>query len=101
MTTATVESGPKVAGGKVRHTIMITHANPEDNLFSRWLAARLTSAGYAVWVDLRSLTVGEDFWDSIEAELRDRAIKQIVVVSGSVRKPGVKKELALGDFVGK
>jgi hypothetical protein len=101
MTTATLETGPHAADGKLRHTILITHANPEDNLFSRWLAARLTSAGYAVWVDLRSLAIGEDFWDSIETELRDRAIKQIVVVSDSVRKPGVKKELALGDFVGK
>ena len=28
----------------VRDTILITHANPEDNRFARWLAGRLTTA---------------------------------------------------------
>jgi hypothetical protein len=39
----------------VRDTILITHANPEDNHFARWLAARLSTAGYRAWVDLRAL----------------------------------------------
>lgn len=85
----------------MRNTILITHANHEDNAFARWLAARLTTLGYRVWVDVRHLVGGNDFWDVIEHTLREEAIKQIVVVSESIRKPGVKKELALGDYIGK
>ena len=84
-----------------RQTILITHANPEDNLFARWLAARLISAGYRVWLDLSSLTGASDFWSVIEDQLRNHAVKQIVLVSQHVRKSGVLKELALGDYVGK
>lgn len=80
-----------------RDTILITHANPEDNRFARWLAARLSIAGYNTWVDVDSLRGGEDFWNRIEHVLRHEAIKQIVIVSEHVRKPGVMKELALGD----
>lgn len=101
MHSATHAADAALGGTPLRHTILITHANPEDNLFARWLAARLIAAGYVVWVDLRSLAIGEDFWDAIEEELRQRAIKQIVVVSPFIRKSGVKKELALGDFIGK
>ncbi len=85
----------------MRKTILITHANPEDNEVARWLASRLVIAGYNVWVDLRSLKGGQDFWDKIEDELRQRVIKQIVLISPHMRKPGVKKELALGDAVGR
>ena len=83
----------------VRDTILITHANPEDNCFARWLAGRLTTAGYKVWVDVRALRGGDDFWDKIEHVLRHEAIKQIVVVSEHIGKQGVKKELALGDVM--
>lgn len=84
-----------------RRTILVTHANPEDNEAARWIAARLVTAGYDVWVDLRSLKGGQDFWDEIEDELRQHAIKQIVLISPHTRKPGVKKELALGDAMGR
>ncbi|TGX54782.1 toll/interleukin-1 receptor domain-containing protein [Sphingomonas gei] len=82
-----------------RDTILITHANPEDNRFARWLAARLTTAGYKTWVDVRSLRGGDDFWDRIEHVLRHETVKQVVVVSEHIGKQGVKKELALGDVM--
>jgi len=82
-----------------RDTILITHANPQDNHFARWLAARLSSAGYKTWVDVRALRGGDDFWDRIEHVLRHDAIKQVVIVSEHVGKQGVKKELALGDVM--
>ena len=88
-----------IAPAVSRETILITHANPEDNRFARWLAGRLTTAGYKVWVDVRALRGGDDFWDKIEHVLRHEAIKQIVVVSEHIGKQGVKKELALGDVV--
>jgi hypothetical protein len=83
----------------VRDTILITHANPEDNRFARWLAGRLTAAGYKVWVDVRALRGGDDFWGKIEHVLRHDAVKQIVIVSQNIGKQGVKKELALGDVM--
>lgn len=82
-----------------RRTILITHATPEDNLFASWLASRLTSAGYHVWVDLQDLSAGGDFWQEIEGKLRNEAFRQIVLVSKHIRKDGVQKELALGDRV--
>lgn len=88
-----------IAPTSVRDTILITHANPQDNDFARWLAGRLAVAGYKSWVDVRALRGGDDFWDKIEHVLRNEAIKQIVVVSEHIGKQGVKKELALGDVM--
>lgn len=84
-----------------RVLVLITHANPEDNQIARWLAARLAALGYRVWVDLRNLRGGEDFWQAIERTLRHHARKQIVLVSQHIRKQGVQKELALGDLIGR
>ena len=64
----------------VRDTILITHANPEDNRFARWLAGRLTTAGYKVWVDVRALRGGDDFWDKIEHVLRKRGLRAALPV---------------------
>lgn len=84
-----------------RDTILITHANPEDNAFAIWLASRLTMSGYKVWLDVRTLRGGQDFWRIIDEQLRDHAIKQIVLVSAHIGKSGVQKELAMGDARGK
>ncbi|MGH7707001.1 MAG: TIR domain-containing protein [Vulcanimicrobiaceae bacterium] len=35
--------------------IFISHANPEDNAFTLWLAAKLSSLGYEVWADVMRL----------------------------------------------
>jgi len=82
-----------------RRTLFISHAAPEDNQFALWLSSKLAMAGYTVWVDRNRLRGGHDFWDEIERVLRKDAIKQIVVFTQHVRKPGVKKELALGEVV--
>jgi hypothetical protein len=100
MTIADV-SNNKVTAAVPRRVIFITHAAPEDNEFSIWLSAQLASAGYDVWVDLRRLRGGDDFWEAIDRTLRNDTIKQIVVFSKSVVKDGVKKELAIGDVVRK
>ncbi len=84
-----------------RDTILITHANPEDNAVAIWLGSRLTMAGYKVWLDVRSLRGGQDFWQIIDTQLKHHAIKQIVLVSGHINKSGVLKELAMGDARGK
>ena len=82
-----------------RETVFISHAAPEDNEFALWLASKLALAGYKVWVDRQRLRGGDDFWDDIDRVLRNEAIKQIVVFTRHVSKPGVKKELAIGGIV--
>lgn len=55
--------------------IFISHALPEDNEFTRWLALRLAREGYPVWCDLTKLLGGEDFWSDIEDAIRNRTTK--------------------------
>jgi hypothetical protein len=84
-----------------RRTILITHATPEDNAFAMWLASRLVAAGYDAWLDVKALRGGNDFWQVIDAKLRNEAIKQIVCVSKNVTKDGVQKEIAVGNIMRK
>jgi hypothetical protein len=90
--------------------LFISHANPEDNAFSQWLALQLAKEGYPVWCDLTQLLGGEDFWADIEHALRERTCKFLFVLSrSSNRKTGPLQELhlaqsiarrdRLGDFV--
>lgn len=64
-----------------RDLVFISHANPEDNDFTLWLASQLAAAGYNVWSDLTKLVGGEDFMESIETRLREEAAKVVVVIS--------------------
>lgn len=74
--------------------VFISHANPEDNQFSLWLALRLAREGYAVWCDLTKLLGGEDFWADIEGAIRTRTAKFLYVVSRtSNHKQGPLNEL--------
>jgi hypothetical protein len=82
-----------------RETVFITHAAPQDNQFALWLSSKLAIAGYRVWVDRQRLRGGDDSWDEIDRVLRNEAIKQIVVFTRHIGKPGVKKELAIGDVM--
>src|ERR1051325_8773121 len=85
-----------------RNMIFISHANPEDNLFTRWLALRLASEGYPVWSDLTKLLGGEDFWRDIETAIRNRTVKFLYVLSKtSNQKQGALMELAVARKVGK
>lgn len=86
-------------GTDLRTIVFVTHAAPQDNEFALWISSKLAMAGYRVWVDKRRLRGGDDFWDEIDRVLRNNAIKQVVVFTQFVNKPGVKKELAIGDIV--
>jgi hypothetical protein len=83
----------------MRDTVFVTHAAPEDNEFALWLSSKLALAGYRVWVDRRRLRGGDDFWDEIDRVLRNNAVKQIVVFTQYITKPGVKKELAIDEIM--
>ena len=59
----------------MRDTIFISHATPEDNEFTIWLASRLELLGFKVWVDKNKLIGGETFWNDIESAITDKAAK--------------------------
>jgi TIR domain len=85
----------------VRDTLSLSHANPEDNEFTLWLALQLANEGYRVWCDLTKLLGGEVFWDDIEAVIRTRTAKVLYVLSrtsngkdGPLREPQLAQSLA-------
>lgn len=81
---------------KERKLVFISHANPEDNVFTNWLAARLTSLGYLVWSDVTKLFGAELFWDDIEDAIKNHSMKVIVVLSEiAQQKGGVLDEISV------
>ena len=97
-----VKTPPLIAETPKRDMLFLSHANPEDNAFTRWLALRLAREGYPIWCDLTKLLGGEDFWRDIEMALRQRAMKVLFVLSkASNRKAGTLKEIAVAEKVGK
>lgn len=92
----TVEPNPLHEERPTRGLVFISHANPEDNVFTAWLCARLASAGYQVWSDVTKLIGGEYFWRDIEEAIRTYSAKVVSVVSReSVRKNGFLNELSV------
>jgi hypothetical protein len=73
--------------------IFISHANPEDNEFARWLAVRLAAAGFEVWSDVTKLIGGEKFWADIEKAIKEHCQKFLLCVTKSSKKSGVMREL--------
>jgi hypothetical protein len=87
-----------------KDVLFISHATPNDNAFAAWLAAKLELYGYSVWVDLKELYPGADFWNSIESTIREKSIKFLFVAtkdSIASDRDGVKKELSVADKVKK
>jgi len=66
-----------------RSVIFISHANPQDNVFTLWLSQQLSLLGFDVWSDLNNLKAGDKFWEDIEATIRLQSAKVIVVLSQS------------------
>ena len=86
----------------MKRSLFISHASPEDNDFTRWLALKLIGLGYEVWCDLLYLDKGTDFWRRIEQEIRDNTFKFLIVSSSnSNQREGVLKELAVATKVKK
>lgn len=95
MTTETIPSAS-------RNMLFVSHAYPEDNLFTRWLALRLARDGYPAWCDLTKLLGGEDFWRDIETAIRERTVKFLYVLSKtSNQKEGTLMELAVARKAGR
>lgn len=85
----------------IRDTIFISHATPEDNEFTIWLASRLELMGYKVWIDKNELLGGEAFWGDIEKAITEKAVKFLLVYSWNICydkekgkiKNGIQKEI--------
>jgi len=95
---------------KPREIIFISHANPSDNDFTKWLSLKLISLGYDVWCDILSLDKGRAIWQAIENEIRINTCKFLIILSeksntseGVLNEIGVaiqiKKELKDENFV--
>ncbi len=85
-----------------RDAIFISHANPEDNVFTVWLGARLTAAGYEVWADVLRLRGGQDWQRRLEDALRNKACKVLLVgTEDGVQKQGVRNEIQIAHNVGR
>ncbi|HEY3740125.1 MAG TPA: toll/interleukin-1 receptor domain-containing protein [Bryobacteraceae bacterium] len=83
-----------------RDKVLLTHANPEDNEITLWLALQLANHGYNIWCDLTKLLGGEVFWDDIEVVIRERAAKVLYILSRlSNGKDGPLRELHLAQSV--
>ena len=93
-----------------RDMLFVSHANPEDNEFARWITLQLANHGYGIWCDLTKLLGGERFWDDIEEAIRQRTAKFLYVLSKASNikdSPRDELELAfkerrrgdLGDFI--
>lgn len=97
-----------------RNLVFISHATPEDNEFTLWLASRLQLLGYEVWIDKNQLLGGEKFWEEIDLAIRNRAAKVLLVYSKHIcqsekngtpifgkLKDGVYKEFSLAESISK
>jgi hypothetical protein len=83
--------------GPSRTALFISHATPEDNHFVRWLGAKLTAMGYEVWADVMRLHGGIDWARELEAALRKRAVKMLLVCTpNGLEKQGVRNEIEIG-----
>lgn len=85
-----------------RQALFISHANPEDNAFARWVGAKLAAMGYEVWADVLRLSGGKDWSRELEDALRNRAAKMLLVGTPiSVGKQGVRNEIQIASDVAK
>ncbi|MCG7867494.1 MAG: toll/interleukin-1 receptor domain-containing protein [Candidatus Thiodiazotropha taylori] len=85
-----------------RNALFISHANPEDNDFTLWLGTKLSAMGYEVWADVLRLRGGEDWQRKLEAALRNKAIKVLLVANEkSIGKQGVRNEIQIASDISK
>lgn len=75
----------------MKDQIFISHATPEDNDFTIWLASRLEMRGYNVWIDKTRLLGGERFWSTIQEAICSSK-KVLLVYSSNIVQDGILKE---------
>jgi hypothetical protein len=91
----------------MRDTLFISHATPEDNEFTIWIASRLELMGYKIWIDKDCLLGGERFWKEIDSVIRKDACKILLIYSNHIcyeNEPGeikkvINKEIELAESI--
>jgi hypothetical protein len=74
----------------------------EDQAFARWLALRLTSEGYKVWIDQFELLGGESWPRDIDVAIKTRTFRMLGLLSKhSIAKPNPVKERTLALTIAK
>src|SRR6516165_8893268 len=85
-------------GDAAREALFISHANPEDNVFTLWLGAKLTALGYSVFADILRLRGGDDWERILEDAIRYKAAKVLLVATPhGVQKRGVRNEVTIAS----
>ena len=83
-----------VATGSRDH-LFVSYAY-EDEALAEWLALRLTSEGYKVWIDRFKLLGGESYPRDIDKAIKERAFRVLALLSRhSLYKPNPVKERTL------
>lgn len=86
----------------IREALFISHANPSDNAFARWLGAKLAAMGFEVWADVMRLHGGADWARELEGALRQRALKLLVICTPEAMDgQGVRNEIEIGAQLAK
>ena len=92
----------ELSTAKVRNTLFLSHANPEDNLFTTWLGAKLEALGYDVWADVLRQHGGSDWQRELEDVLRNDTRKVIFVATQvAATKQGPRNEIEIATKVAK
>lgn len=74
----------------------------EDQAFAKWLALRLTSDGYKVWIDQFKLLGGESWPRDIDVAIKTRTFRVLGLLSKhSIAKPNPLKERTLALNIAK
>lgn len=81
----------------MKDQIFISHATPEDNDFTIWLASRLEMRGYNVWIDKEGLLGGERFWQTIQKAISSSR-KVLLVYSNNIVRDGILKKGIEDEF---
>ncbi len=88
--------------GQARQALFISHASPEDNIFTLWLGAKLTALGYEVFADVLRLKGGDDWERILESAIRDKAAKFLLAATPhGVQKQGVRNEITIATETAK
>ena len=78
-----------------RDHLFISYAY-EDEALAEWLALRLTSVGYKVWIDRFELLGGESYPADIDQAIKTRAFRMLALLSrSSLHKANPTKERTL------
>ena len=81
--------------------LFISYAS-EDRTFAEWLARKLASAGYAVWLDTLKMLGGEPWPQRIDDALHVKSGRMLALMSAdSVDKDNPRKERTAGLHIGK